>query len=230
MTAKTDQQQKVGGAALPLRGRCGGQDADGLDRCMAEGGVAVLPTDTVYGICCDPDNEQAAQRLYALKGRPAARPAAVMFFALEPALELLSELRYDERVALRALLPGPVTLLLANPGLRFAPACRTDPATLGLRVPRLPENLQALGSLSRPVMQSSANMSGQPDARTLAQVPASMRDGADLVLDGGELPGRPSTVIDLRDYAEHRRWHVLREGALPRATVRELLTSCDGVG
>jgi L-threonylcarbamoyladenylate synthase len=222
MTAKTDQHQEMGGAAA-----LGGQDVERLDRCVAEGGVAVLPTDTVYGVCCDPENEQAAQRLYALKGRPAARPAAIMFFVLESALEVLAELRYDERVAVQTLLPGPATLLLANPGLRFAPACRTDPATLGLRVPRIPESLQTLASMTRPVMQSSANISGQPDAHTLAQVPKSMRAGADLVLDGGELPGKPSTVIDLRDYAEHRRWHVLREGALPRAAVREALTSLD---
>ncbi len=214
MTAKIDEQQMISE-----------QDAQRLEQCVAEGGVAVLPTDTVYGICCDPENEQAARRLYALKGRPAARPAAVMFFALEPALETLGELAFDERAAVAALLPGPVTLLLANPARRFAPACRVDPATLGLRVPLLPERLHALASVARPVMQSSANMSGQPDARTLAQVPQSMRDGADLVLDGGELPGTPSTVIDLRDYAAQRRWHVLREGALARADVRETLTS-----
>jgi L-threonylcarbamoyladenylate synthase len=216
MSADTDEQQQIGEQAVAR-----------LERCMAGGGVAVLPTDTVYGVCCDPNDAQAAKRLYALKGRPAARPAAVMFFALEPALEMLGELHHDESAALQALLPGPVTLLLANPAARFAPACRTDPATLGLRVPRLPERLRALGSLSRPVMQTSANMSGEPDARTLADVPQTMREGAELVLDGGELPGRPSTVIDLRDFAEHRRWHVLREGALPRDAVRAALTSLD---
>ncbi len=214
MTAKIGKQEKISE-----------QDARRLEQCVAGGGVAVFPTDTVYGVCCDPDNEQAARRLYDLKGRPAARPAAVMFFALEPALEMLAELQHDERVALAALLPGPATLLLSNPALRFAPACRTDPVTLGLRVPRLPEHLDALAALRRPVMQSSANLSGQPDARTLAQVPTNMLDGADLVLDGGELPGRPSTVIDLRDYGAHRRWHVLREGALARSAVRETLTS-----
>lgn len=203
------------------------QDATRVEQCVREGGVAILPTDTVYGICCDPENEQAARRLYALKGRPPARPAAVMCFALEPALELLAELAPDERAALRALLPGPVTLLLANPAGRFAPACRTDRATLGLRVPRLPQHLQALCALGVPVMQSSANRSGEPDARTLDQVPKSMLDGADLVLDGGELPGTASTVIDLRDFAENRRWHVLREGPLPRARLRELLSSLD---
>jgi L-threonylcarbamoyladenylate synthase len=199
------------------------QDARRLEECVAAGGVAVFPTDTVYGICCDPENEHAAQRLYALKGRPASRPAAVMCFSLEPALELLPELKHDERAALAALLPGPVTLLLANPARRFAPACRVDPATLGLRVPQLQGRLEALGVLSIPVMQSSANISGQPDARTLEQVPQSMRDGADLVLDGGALPGEPSTVVDLRDYSAERRWHVLREGALARSIVRETL-------
>jgi L-threonylcarbamoyladenylate synthase len=202
-------------------------DAQRLRACLLDGGVAVLPTDTVYGVCCDPDDERAAQRLYTLKGRPAARPAAVMFFALEPALEELGELHPDERAAMQALLPGPVTLLLANPRRRFAPACRTDPETLGLRVPALGERLAALGELSGPVMQTSANMSGEADARTLAQVPAGIREGAQLVLDGGELPGTPSTVIDLREYAEHRRWHVLREGALARASVRDALVSLD---
>jgi L-threonylcarbamoyladenylate synthase len=72
-------------------------------------------------------------------------------------------------------------------------------------------------------MQSSANISGEPDARTLDEVPQSLRDGADLVLDGGELAGTPSTVIDLRDFYPGRRWHLLREGALPRAAVEELL-------
>lgn len=228
MSAEIDEQEHVtGGEAAHRAVRPGRVGVGQLESCVAGGGVAVLPTDTVYGICCDPEDERAARRLYALKGRPPARPAAVMFFSLEPALEMLRELHHDERAALRVLLPGPVTLLLANPAMRFVPACRTDPGTLGLRVPRLPESLAALAALTRPVMQSSANMSGGSDARTLAEVPESMREGADVVLDGGELPGRASTVIDLRDYAEHRRWHVLREGAMPRATVRELLTSLD---
>jgi L-threonylcarbamoyladenylate synthase len=194
-----------------------------LERCVAGGGVAVFPSDTVYGVCCDPENEQAAQRLYELKGRPAARPAAVMFFALEPALAALPELTDTERRALQALLPGPVTLLLANRAQRFAPACRTDPATLGLRVPKLPQPLHALSSFTGAIMQSSANLSGQPDARSLAEVPDSILAGADLVLDGGELPGTPSTVVDLRDYDASQRWHILREGAWSSAEVQRML-------
>jgi L-threonylcarbamoyladenylate synthase len=199
------------------------QDVECLEQCVAGGGVAVFPSDTVYGVCCDPENEQAAQRLYELKGRPAARPAAVMFFALEPALAALPELPDTERRALQALLPGPVTLLLANRARRFAPACRTDPATLGLRVPQLPQPLHALGSFAGAIMQSSANLSGQPDARSLEEVPDSILTGADLVLDGGELPGRPSTVVDLREYDTSQRWQILREGALSSAEVQRRL-------
>ncbi len=131
----------------------------------------MFPTDTVYGVCCDPADEAAARRLYELKGRPSKRPAAVMFFSLEAALAELGELADSERGALQALLPGPVTLLLENRSGLFRAACRSDPSTLGLRVPHLPNGLQALGSLDAPVMQTSANLSGQPDARTLAHVP-----------------------------------------------------------
>lgn len=194
-----------------------------LQECIEAGGVAVFPSDTVYGICCDADDELAARRLYALKGRPPARACAVMFFSLEAALGALDDLHDSEREALDALLPGPVTLLLANRRQRFAPACRVDPSTLGLRVPDLTGALSALGSIGVPVLQSSANLSGEPDASTLAEVPARLRDGVDLVIDAGELSGTPSTVIDLRDLDAERRWYILREGALPRDTVEQAL-------
>ncbi len=198
-------------------------DAERLRACVADGGVAVFPSDTVYGVCCDPDDEAAAQRLYELKGRPPKRPAAVMFFALAPALRALAELSLGERRALQALLPGPVTLLLENRSGDYLAACRSDPTTIGLRVPWLPESLHALCAIADPVMQTSANLTGEPDARTLAEVPAALRDGADVVLDGGTLPGTPSTVVDLREYDASGEWHVLREGALATDAVRELL-------
>ncbi len=197
--------------------------AEQLRDCITSGGVAVFPSDTVYGVCCDPENEDATRRLYALKGRPHARSCAVMFFDLEDALEQLDDLHDAERDALHALLPGPVTLLLANRSQRFSPACRVDPGTVGLRVPELSSRLAPLGRVGVPVLQSSANLSGEPDARRLEDIPARLRDGADLVIDGGELPGTPSTVIDLRDLDAEGRWYVLREGALPREAVERAM-------
>ncbi len=202
------------------------QDAIQLEACLADGGVAVFPADTVYGLCCDPLNERAVRRLYELKGRPAERPAAVMFFALACLLRALREIGARERVAVEALLPGPVTLLLPNRTRRFSLACgpgEGGAGTLGLRVPAWPASLEALAQVDIPVLQSSANLSGEPDARRLRDVPESIRAGADLVLDGGELPGTPSTVIDLSDYERTGEWRVTREGALSITALERVL-------
>ena len=203
----------------------GPADADAFARSIAAGGVAVFPADTVYGLACDPDRAAAVERLYELKGRAADKPAAVMFFALEPALAALPELDPRTRAAAAALLPGGVTLLVPNPEHRFALACGPDPSTLGVRVPALQAPIAALAAVGVPVLQSSANPAGGGDARTLGEVDAALRAGADLVLDGGALPGTPSTVIDLRAYADGGRWAVLREGAVSRDTVERMLGS-----
>jgi L-threonylcarbamoyladenylate synthase len=197
-----------------------------LRECLASGGVALFPTDTVYGLGCDPQRSSAVERLYALKGRPADRPAAVMFFALAEALNALPELGARERAAIEALVPGPVTLLLPNRTRCFPLACGPDPSTLGLRVPLLAESLSALRAVPGPVLQSSANFSGGTDARRLDAVPASLREGADLVIDGGELPGTASTVVDLRDYEQSGDWRVLRKGPLAEESLAAALAAC----
>ena len=187
----------------------GPEDAAAFERCLAAGGVAVFPADTVYGLACDPDRPAAVERLYALKGRRSDKPSAVMFFDLDRALAALPDLPSSTRAALGRLLPGPVTAILP---------------TGGLRVPRLEGPLAALAAVERPVLQSSANLAGGPDPRRLEDVPAEIREGADLVLDGGELPGTPSTVVDLRAYADTGEWRVLREGAVPAEALDDALS------
>jgi L-threonylcarbamoyladenylate synthase len=201
------------------------EDAATFSRCITVGGVAVFPADTVYGLACEPDSKEAVERLYLLKRRRPDKPAAVMFFSLDLALAALPELGPRTAGALHALLPGAVTLLLPNPARRFPLACGPDPHTLGLRVPAWPAPLAALGEVSWPVMQSSANAAGGPDARRLEDVPEAIRVRADLVLDGGELPGTPSTVVDLRAFESDGRWSIAREGAVPEAQVDAALGS-----
>ena len=179
-----------------------------FDDCIASGGVAVFPADTVYGLACDPSNPDAVSRLYGLKGRPPDKAAAVMYFDLEQAL--LPELSRRTRALMARLLPGAVTLLV--PSDRFPLA--GGAGTLCVRVPDIPP----LGRM--PVLQSSANVTGGPDARRPADVPEAIRRGADLVIDGGELPGTPSTVVDLRDYDGGGDLRVVRAGAVPEAVVR----------
>ena len=196
-------------------------DADAFERCMTVGGVAVFPADTVYGLACDPTNRIAVERLYRFKRRRLDKPSAVMFFDLELALAALPELGERTRAAMRRLLPGAVSLLLANPAERFPLACGEDRGTLGLRVP----DVARLGGVRWPVLQSSANLAGGPDPRRLEEVPESIRRAADLVLDGGELPGTPSTVIDLRRYDDDGSWSVIRPGAVGE---EELLDALGG--
>jgi L-threonylcarbamoyladenylate synthase len=91
-------------------------------------------------------------------------------------------------------------------------------------VPALPPALEALSAVNWPVLQSSANHTGGDDARSLDDVPAPIRAEADLVLDGGELPGTPSTVVDLSAFETTRDWSVVREGALARDELRARLS------
>ncbi len=199
------------------------EDAATFARCIAVQGVAVFPADTVYGLACEPDSKEAVYRLYRLKGRKPDKPAAVMFFDLGLALAAVPELSAAMRDALARLLPGAVTVLVPNPAERFPLAAGDDPSTLGLRVPRLEGELAPLAAVGWPVLQSSANLAGGPDPRRLDDVPEPIRAGADLVLDGGDLPGTPSTVVDLRRYAEAGEWRVVREGAVSAGAIADLL-------
>lgn len=195
------------------------EDVEAFERCIVASGVAVFPADTVYGLATEPGSKEGVERLYRLKGRAADKPAALMFFRLDAALAALPELGMRTREAVERLLPGAVTLVLPNPARRYPLACGPEPERLGLRVPQLEGELGPLSAVERPVLQSSANPSGQPDARRLEDVDERVRAGADVLLDGGELPGTPSTVIDLSGYEDDGGWSVIREGAIPREAV-----------
>jgi tRNA threonylcarbamoyl adenosine modification protein (Sua5/YciO/YrdC/YwlC family) len=186
---------------------------------MAVGGVAVFPADTVYGLACDPSNRTAVERLYRMKRRALDKPSAVMFFERSLALAALPELGERTREAFGRLVPGPVSVLLPNSAGRFPLACGEDPGTLGVRVVEIP----ALHGARWPVLQSSANHAGGPDARRLQDVPAEIRGASEMVIDGGELPGTPSTVVDLRTYESTGEWEIIRVGGMAADEVRARL-------
>jgi L-threonylcarbamoyladenylate synthase len=193
------------------------EDVETFERCISVGGVVVFPADTVYALGTEPDSREGVDRLYRLKGRAPDKPVAVMFFQLDAALAALGELGPRTRAAVKRLLPGAVTLVVPNPARRYPLACGPSPDRLGLRVPPLEGALAPLASVGWPVLQSSANRSGEPDARSVAEIDERVRAGVDLVLDAGELPGTPSTVVDLTAYEPDGTWTLLREGAVPAA-------------
>jgi L-threonylcarbamoyladenylate synthase len=160
------------------------------------GRPVVLPTDTVYGLAVSPHREKFVLGLYRLKGRATQQPTALVARDLDYLFECVPELRGRAGTIASALLPGPLTLVLPNPAGRFRWLTGTRPDTIGVRVPEIAgaggEVLERVGA----VAATSANLPGAADPRRLEDVPRELRDGAAAVVDGGELGGVPSTVLD----------------------------------
>jgi L-threonylcarbamoyladenylate synthase len=175
------------------------------------GEPALLPTDTVYGLCARADREEAVRRAYRLKGRSEAVPSALLCGDLEALLEHVPELRGRAEAQARALLPGPYTLVLPNPAQRFPWLGGATPESIGVRVPALDAPTRQVLDRVGAVMATSANHPGGSDPARLEDVPADIRAGCGAELDGGRLPGVPSTALDLTG----PRPRVLREGAAP---------------
>ena len=181
----------------------------------------ILPTDTVYGLVCAAGTAEPTVRLYALKGRAPQQPSALLAPDVEAILECLPELGERETAVVGALLPGPYTLVVPNAARRFPWITGTSPETIGIRVPRLPgPAARVLGEVGC-VVATSANLPGGPDPARVEDVPSVLREQVGAVVDAGELPGTPSTVVDLTD-AEPR---ILREGAVPAAAALALVAS-----
>lgn len=176
---------------------------------MAGGGVAVFPADGLYGLACDPLDAGAIARIHAIKGRDDGKSSAVMYFSPLAMRELVEGLGPRTRQALGALMPGPVTLVVANPQGRYPLACREDLERLGVRLIGGP-----LAGAMCPLFQTSANRSGEPPPASFGDVPSEIVAAVDLAIDGGELTGMPSTVVDLTRFDESGEWVVLREGGL----------------
>ena len=191
-----------------------GPAREALEDCVKGGGVAVFPADTLYGLGCDPSSGEAIARINSLKGRDEGKPSAVMFFAPLAMRELLSTLGPRTREALGTLLPGAVTLVVHNPQSLYPLAGPEHPDRLGIRLIE-----GSLAGAACAILQTSANRSGEQAPSRFDQVDSRILDGADLAIDGGELGGEPSTVVDLTALESDGSWRVLREGAVSRARI-----------
>ena len=189
-----------------------------LEQCVAGGGVVLFPADGLYGLACDPLNAAAIERIHGIKGRDDGKPSAVMYFDGLMMRELLTDMGPVTREAVAALMPGPVTLVVANPARRYPLACRSTPGRLGLRLIEGP-----LAGAGTPIFQTSANRSGEKAPAAYDGVDPLLVDRVDVAIDGGELTGQPSTVIDVTDLDASGRWAIIRAGALADQEVAERL-------
>ncbi len=195
----------------------GDDPVDDVIAAIRDGLPVLLPTDTVYGLVAGAGDEQHAARLYRLKGRAGAQPTALLAGDVETLLTCVPELRGRSEQIVRALLPGPYTLVLPNPAARFRWLTGDRPETIGVRVPDLPAAVRRVLAAVGCVLATSANEPGGASPASLSDVPERIRTGAAAELDLGRLPGTPSTVIDFTG-AEPR---VIRDGAVPAADALE---------
>ena len=183
------------------------------------GEPVILPTDTVYGLCATPYRAEPVARLYQLKGRPETVPSALLCSDLEMLFECVPELRGRSAVLARAVLPGPYTLILPNPARRFRWLNGLELDTIGVRVPALDGSDVLQHFAPGAVAATSANRHRGLDPRRLEDVPPELREACGAEVDGGELPGKPSTVIDLTGPEPQ----VIRDGAGSAAEALERL-------
>jgi len=152
-----------------------------------------------------------------LKRREGTQPTALLAHDVDMLLECIPELRGRSATIARALLPGPLTLVLPNPAGRYRWLTGVTPDKIGVRVAKLPGDAAKVLEHVGAVVATSANLPGGTDPRTLDEVPGEIRAGAAAELDAGELSGVPSTVLDLTGPEPK----VLREGAVPAAEALE---------
>ena len=190
---------------------------EGAVAAIQAGQPVILPTDTVYGLCASPYRQDPVLRVYRLKSRPESQPAALLCSDLDMLFECVPELRGRAGLVARALLPGPYTLVLPNPARRYRWLTGMKPDAIGIRVPVLEGDAAEVMSRVGAVLATSANLHGESDPARLDDVPESIRAACGAVVDGGELPGTSSTVIDFTDLEPA----VLREGVAPAADALE---------
>jgi L-threonylcarbamoyladenylate synthase len=188
---------------------------------VARGGVICYPTDTVYGLGCDPLNPSAVEKVIAAKGRgmkampvlvKSADDAERLAYFSEPAKRLVD--RYW---------PGPLTIVL--PAKDPVPAILAPQRTVGVRSPRHVICQQLLGLCSGYLVGTSANLTGKSPAVSVEEIVNQLGDRVDLILDGGRIPtGVPSTVVDLTK----RRLLIVREGPIASAEILRCLKRKSG--
>lgn len=185
---------------------------------LRDGGIVAVPTETFYGLAADSGHADAVVRVNRLKGKPDDSPCLLLIADVGQAAEVAVDLPESFFVLSRRFWPGPLTLVVpARPDL---PVSLTGGrGRVAVRVPGLPLPRRLARELGRPITGVSANLHEQLPCRTAADVARVFPEGLQVILDGGPAPGGlPSTVLDLCETPPR----VLREGAIPRAPLRNL--------
>ena len=161
---------------------------------VASGGIAVFPTDTVYGIGCDATNADAVDKIYKIKNRPGNKPLQIIVSDIEMLLRY-AELTEEQEIFLKKYIPGPFTFVLKQKA--YLPASPTL-GKIAVRLPELPFVRMIAEYLGNPIAATSANISGYPAPYSFSDITDRIRGSSDVCVDGGKTRYKEaSTVVDL---------------------------------
>ena len=192
---------------------------------LRRGGLVAFPTETVYGLGADADNDGALARLYAVKGRPGEHPVIVHVGAPEQLDEWAADVPVAAHRLGDALWPGPLTIVVRRAG-RVLDAVTGGGDTVGVRVPDQPVALALLRMFGGGIAAPSANRFGHVSPTTAADVRADLGDDVDVVLDDGPCTvGVESTIVDCTG----NQLVILRPGGITRERVEEVSGQAVGV-
>ncbi|MDR1085588.1 MAG: threonylcarbamoyl-AMP synthase [Deltaproteobacteria bacterium] len=164
---------------------------------LKAGGIIAYPTDTQYGLGCDLSQKKSIEKIYRLKQRNLKTPFSIICADLTHIAEYARVSNFAYRT-LKRLLPGPYTFIL--PGSRLMPQIMlTKRHECGIRVPGHPIALGLVQALGRPLINTSAHLPEQPTSLLASEIEEQFGKQLDAVIDGGPVPGQPSTVVSLID-------------------------------
>lgn len=177
---------------------------------VKNGGVVLLPTDTVFGMCCRIDNKKALERLFAIKKRDLAQAVPILVSSTNMAKEYV--LPFDEKVEklMEEYWPGGLTIVLPCKKEKVLPQVRGNGDTVGLRIPDMLSTFQIVDRVGVPLVGTSANFHGKPSVTTWKDLDPKLVELVDYILPEDSLGSQSSTVID----CSVSRWKILREGAV----------------
>jgi tRNA threonylcarbamoyl adenosine modification protein (Sua5/YciO/YrdC/YwlC family) len=184
------------------------------------GHVLGMPTDTFYGLAADPFNLRAVERVYEIKSRSRHKPLSLLIESEEQAEMLAREPMPDEFFELaRKFWPGPLTIIVPAAS-RLPLKVTANTGNVALRIPSANIPLAVIRAAGVPITATSANLSGASECTTATAVRDQLQDRIGIIVDGGASPRVvASTIVDLSEGG----WRVLREGAVPRQEIADVL-------
>jgi L-threonylcarbamoyladenylate synthase len=184
-------------------------DAEKCASIVKHGGVVIFPTDTIYGIGCDPYNDAAVKRIFRIKGRDEKKPLPVLAYSAQDAEKLIALGRTGMALA-KKYWPGALTIVAPITDNRISPMVTAGSMNLAARVPANRCVLLLLKHCKY-LVGTSANLSGQKSLKSVKEVLGSGLAGFDALLDGGAVEkGVESTIVDVAGATPK----VVREGAI----------------